>query len=149
MVKKAKHFEIYELVGATVYDKYGEQAWRFLDPRLIDNIDWVRENLGKTTVNTWYWGGRFDERGLRDNTQPIFKGKTQRGQLYLSGHVLGMAADFDIEGMTAQQVREWIIAHKDELPHPVRFEWKMNGKYITWVHMDVEDMGVKIYKFDV
>lgn len=142
-MKKSEYFELYELVSPEVYKKYGERAWVFIDPRLIDNLDWLRKELGvPITVNSWFWEGAFEQRGLRENTSSIVKGKTAKGVIYLSGHVLGMAADFDVEGMEAMDVRLWIIKNKRRLPHPIRLEDGVN-----WVHMDVFDYGVKVYVF--
>jgi hypothetical protein len=142
-MKKCVHFKIYELVSEQVFDKYGQKAWRFFDPRLLETIDWIREKLGKPiTVNDWRWEGDFDERGLRCNMDDLVRAKTNKGDIYLSAHVLGMATDFDVEGMTAQEVRDWLVEHQDELPYPVRLE-----EGVSWVHLDVEDMGVKVYLF--
>lgn len=141
--RKCKHFEIYELVSKQVYQKYGERAWQFFDPRLLVMLDWVREKLDKPiTVNDWYWGGQFDERGLRCNLDPMMVGKTKAGKIYCSPHPFGQGVDFDVEGMTAQQVRDWLEEHKEELPFPIRLE---DG--VSWVHMDVRNVGVKIYLF--
>jgi len=142
-MKKCKHFKIYELVSKQVYEKYGETSWQFFDPRLLMTIDWIRERLNKSiTINNWEWGGGFSQRGLRENTSEIVRDKTNRDLIYLSGHVLGMAVDFDVEGMTAQEVRDWLEENKDELPYAIRLE-----KDVIWVHLDVRDTGVKIYKF--
>lgn len=142
-MKKAKHFKIYELVGKRVYSKYGESAWKFIDPKLIDNIDWLRDSLNKKiTANTWFWGGRFSQRGLRHNLSAITVKKTLKKSIYLSAHIFGKALDFDVEGMTAKEVRNYIIKHKKELPHPCRLE---DG--VSWVHMDVIDTGKKVYVF--
>ena len=52
---------------------------------------------------------------------------------------MGKAIDFDVKGMTADEVREWLIENEDLLPYKIRLEHKINktGKTITWVHMDV------------
>ena len=50
---------------------------------------------------------------------------------YLSAHVLGAAFDFDVEGMLAEETRQWIEKNKADLPYPVRLE-----KNTTWVHLD-------------
>ena len=107
----------------------------------------VREGLNKPiTVNNWHIGGRFEQRGLRDNTQPIVKDKTIKGKLYLSAHVLGKAVDFDVKGMTAQKVRQWIVDNHELFPCKVRLEDGVN-----WVHLDVisEEKNPKVYLFKV
>ena len=147
-----KYFSIKELVGRETYNRYGDRSWRFLDLRLLETILIIRKTINKPfTINTWYKGGRFDERGLRDNVQDILKNKTIKGSLYLSAHVLGKALDFTVEGMTAEEVRDWIIANQHILPYKIRLEHKKNGKPITWVHLDVifELHNPKVYLFNV
>ena len=62
------YFDIQELVCRDTYNKYGNEAWQFLDDRLLANLLWIRENLGKPIyVNSWAIGGKFSERGLRCN----------------------------------------------------------------------------------
>jgi len=140
---KCIYFKIYELVSEQVYNKYGESAWRFFDPRLLETLDWVRLNLNKPIIiNNWYWGGHLDERGLRCNLDSIVKNATLRNKLYCSAHTRGMAVDFTVEGMTAQEVRNWLINNKDLIPSPIRLE-----KDVSWVHLDVVDTGEKIYLF--
>jgi len=41
------YFEIEELVSKAVFDKEGENAWRFFDPRLLETMLFIREYFGK------------------------------------------------------------------------------------------------------
>ena len=147
-----EYFDIRELIGEDTYNKYGDRSWRFLDLRLLETILIIRRNLNKPIkVNDWYIGGKYDERGLRTNVQEILREKTRKSKLYLSAHVLGKAIDFKVEGMTAEEVRNWIIANKHLLPYKIRLEHKKDGVPITWVHLDViyEPHNPKVYLFDV
>ncbi len=140
---KPKHFIIQEFVSPAVYRRYGETAWQFLDPRLLVFMDWLREKLGKKiTINNWHWGGEFTQRGLRENLSEIVKTKTDKSVLYLSGHVFGQAADFDVEGMKAGEIRAWLIENQEELPCPIRME-----SMVHWNHIDVRDTGNQVYIF--
>jgi len=132
--KLKEYFKIEELVSKQVLWKYGEErSWLFFDPRLLELLLWVRVTLNKPiTVNNWSFGGAFSQRGLRENTCNIVKSKVLNNQTYLSAHVLGMAVDFDVKGMTAQEVRDWLKDKKDNAPYPFRYENKVN-----WVHLDV------------
>lgn len=139
-----KYFKAYELVDKEVYDKFGEDSLRFFDTRLLETLDWIREELGLPIyINNWKnWKGGifFDERGLRHNRSDLVKPKKR---IYLSGHVLGKAADFDVKGMTAQEVRDWLELNKERLPYPIRIEVGVN-----WVHIDVATLGKeKLEKF--
>lgn len=151
--KKIKeYFKVQELVSKKVYKRYGETSWKFLSPRLLHTLLVIREGIGKPiTINTWHVGGRFSQRGLRSNLGSIFMSKFKKGALYLSGHVLGIAVDFDVKGMTAPQVRDWIEDNADKLPYKVRLEDKMKGKPISWVHIDLiwESKNPKVYRFNV
>lgn len=144
-----EYFCIEELVDKEVYNKYGDAAWKFIDEMLIECILVVREELGKPmTINNWKWGGQFSQRGLRHNMSPMVQKKTR---MYLSAHMFGKAVDFDVEGMTAVEVREWIVANADKFPCKIRLERNMGGKPISWVHLDImsDPSKGKVYQFDV
>ena len=132
-----KYFKIQELVCKHVYEKWGDKAWQFLDEKLLANLEWIRERLGKPIViNNWAQGGQFSQRGLRCNTCQLVIEKTDLRKVYLSQHIFGKAVDFDVVGMTAEDVRRWIMAHSSELPYPIRMEDGVN-----WVHMDTMATG--------
>jgi len=148
------YFKITELVDETTYKAHGERAFKFFDTKLLISMLFIRETLGKgITVNNWTNGGPFSQRGLRTNVCDIVKKKTNKDRLYLSAHVLGQGIDFDVKGMTADQVREWLQSVADQLPFKIRLEHKINktGKTITWVHLDTfdEDKNGKIYLFNI
>lgn len=140
-MKKSKYFKIQEFVSPAVYNKFGELAWQFIDEKLIDTMDFIKEKSGKTiTVNNWPWKGNNTQRGLRENICDIVKEKTLLDGLYLSPHIFGKAVDFDIKGMTAEDVRDWLFTL--DLPYNIRLEID-----VPWVHLDVFDRGEKIYLF--
>lgn len=141
-----KYFGIKELVCPHVYKQWGEKAWQFLDEKLLANLDWIREKLGKPiVVNNWANGGQYSQRGLRCNTCQLVIEKTDLRKVYLSQHIFGKAVDFNVVGMDAESVRQWIKAHATELPYPCRLE---EGENITWVHMDtMNTSGIKVLGF--
>ena len=144
MAEKATYFILQELVCEHVYNKYGETAWQFLDPRLVLTLDWIRAEFDKPIeINTYHWGGRDTQSGLRCNLCDFVKKKTLKNKVYMSAHVEGQAADFSIKGMTAAEVRKWLKQHEDRLPYPIRLEDGVN-----WVHLDCRDVGVKVYIFN-
>lgn len=153
------YFDIRELVSPGVYQKYCERfgwpaVWilaRF-DIRLLRTLLFVRLKKGQPiTVNNWLWGGRFDERGLRDTSTPMAQKRAANNEAWLSMHPLAGAIDYDVEGETASEHRDWLESVADELPHPIRLENKMNGKQISWVHLDVADIpgNPKVYRFNI
>ncbi|MBU2526243.1 MAG: hypothetical protein KKC03_06555 [Bacteroidetes bacterium] len=151
-----KYFTPEELFSPAAYRKYKHLGDYFflsrLDKRLIETLLWIREKKGqKMTINNWLWGGHFDERGVRDTSTDMVKARAKKSDSWLSAHVLSMGADYDIEGETAAQHRQWLNSVANELPHPIRLERKFSGKPITWVHLDVCDdpRSPKVYQFDV
>ena len=144
-----KYFNIKELVDEAVFNKYGEKAWQFIDSKLMESLLVIREGIGKPMfLNDWSYGGKFDERGLRHNLSDLVATKSR---IYLSAHMMGKAADFDVHGMKAPEVRKWIVDNQDAFPHKIRLERKLNGKEITWNHLDVYDYkkNPKVYLFDI
>jgi hypothetical protein len=143
------YFGIEELVDKEVYDKYGERAWKFIDETILECLLILREGLDKPiTINNWKSGGRFSQRGLRHNMSSLVKNKTR---VYLSAHIFGKAVDFDVQGMTSVEVREWINSNADLFPYKIRLERNSKGTPISWVHMDTmsEPKNPRVYMFDV
>ena len=97
---KSPYFSVKELVCKHVYERYGENAAMFLDEKLIETLNVIREQIlcAPMTVNNWHAGGNFTQRGLRCNICELVKSKTDAGSLYLSAHMLGKAVDCNVEG---------------------------------------------------
>ena len=143
---KSPYFSVKELVCKHVYERYGENAAMFLDEKLIETLNVIREQIlcAPMTVNNWHAGGNFTQRGLRCNICELVKSKTDAGSLYLSAHMLGKAVDCNVEGMTAEKARRLIIEKQESLPYPIRLE---DG--VSWLHIDVYNngKGEKVYLF--
>lgn len=169
MIQKPQHFDLEELVCPHVYYKFGEMSWQFLDQKQLILMDWVREQLGPMFVNNWLHEylehpfvkfikesirdhkpifvfdepkappALFSQRGLRCNICNLNYNKTIAGIIYLSPHFLGKGDDFDVMGMSAEEVRQWLIKNKSKIPYNIRLE-----KGVSWVHMDCEDSGEKV-----
>ena len=93
-----KYFQIYELVGKWTYRIHKDRAWKFFSTESLEMLLIIRKNIDRPmTINTWFWGGKFSQRGLRSNLSTIFKRMFSLGKLYLSAHVLGEGFDFDVE----------------------------------------------------
>jgi hypothetical protein len=175
MITKPKHFQLYELVCPHIYFRDGERAWGYLDEKQMIVMDWVREELGVVEVNNWYQkyldslfiryirdsisnnkplfvfnepkpeDGLLYQRGLRCNICGLSYAKTQAGIIYVSGHFLGKADDYNVSGMTADKVRLYLLQHQEKIPFPIRIE-----KGTSWVHSDTEDnlTGEKVVLFN-
>ncbi len=135
MMIKPYGFTIAELVCPEVYHRFGERAWMFFDTKLLIVLSQIRERINKQIfVNNWQVHGTYTQRGLRCNLCSIVQSKTDSGVLYMSAHRLGKAVDFDVEGLVAEEVRQWIIKNKTIWAYPLRLEEDVN-----WVHMDLFD----------
>lgn len=132
-----KYFKVQELVGPNVYDTHKDESWFVFDTNTLHCLLLLREGINKSfLINNWLWGGKYGQRGFRDNTQSIFKNVTIKGKMYLSGHVIGKAFDITVTDMNSESVRDWIILHQDIFPCKIRLEHLKNGIPISWVHID-------------
>ena len=125
---KSKHFKIHELVPKKMYEKYGENAWRYVDVRLIETIDKLKEhfNLGTMTINNYFWGGSREWNGIRTPESPNYS--------YGSQHSFANAVDIVFSDYSAQEVRNYILENKNEF-HFVK-GMELN---VSWVHIDVRN----------
>jgi len=146
-----EYFTIEEFVSKKVFVKYGERAWMFICPRLLHTLLIIRKELGRPmTINNWAFGGKFSQRGLRSNLSSIFMSKFAKGRMYLSAHVMGRAVDFDVKGMSAEDVRNWLVDNAELFPYKIRLEWHMNRSKISWMHLDMfHTKNEKVYKFNI
>lgn len=135
MIDRPIYFELQELVCPDVFKQYKERAWAFFDARLLITIDRLRLKLGKPIfVNSWNEQGVLSQRGFRCIKCDIVKTAFAENRLYVSAHMTGQAIDFDVQGLVASEVREYIIKNKNLWPYPIRLEDK-----VSWVHCDTRD----------
>ena len=116
-------FKPWELVPKSVYDVLGVNSLIVMDERILISIENIRRMLNRSiVVNNWHEGGAFEQRGFRDSYDVGAQ---------FSSHRFGRAIDFDVQGMSANDVRAWIINHQKDLPYITRMERDVN-----WVHID-------------
>lgn len=150
IIEIKKFFKIQEFVDERTFQRWGENAWNFLDDRLLETILVLRRDILKVPMvcNDWSWGGKNQQRGLRTNLSPLVKDKTDKGILYLTQHAMGRAVDFVSSKMSADQMRKLIKQNASKLPYPIRMEV---GEKVTWLHIDTMIMlnqQVKVYEFN-
>lgn len=140
MINEIKqYFDIEELVCPHVYKRFGESAWQFFDQRLLETLLTIRKKIGKPIyVNNWQIGGNLSQRGIRCNVCVLVKEKTALEKVYMSAHLQGLGIDFDVKGMSAEEVRRWIEKNQILLPYAVRLE-----DAVSWVHLDLRNDGTK------
>lgn len=137
-----KYFKAYELVDKKTYEKMGEEALTLFTPEILIALDGIREYFEEPiTVNNWHSGGQFQWRGYRTPAKAKALGSPN------SEHAKGNAFDFDIHGMTAQEVRQNIIINKNNplLQNITRIEAN-----VSWVHIDCKKLVLpkeRIYLF--
>lgn len=117
------NFLVQELVPPLMYKRFGDAAIRYIDPRLIANLNSVRAWVaGPMTINNWHRGGPRVASGIRYPGSPSHSN--------FSAHSFGMA--FDAVGFDVARVRKAIISSELVLPYPCRVELK-----VGWLHLDV------------
>jgi len=125
---KSKYFKIHELVPKKLYEKYGEKAWRYVDVRLIESIDLLKEhfNKGTMTINNYFWNGDRQWSGIRTSDSKYYSIGSQ--------HSYGNAFDIVFSHYTADEVRSYIIENRDIFKY-------INGLELgtSWVHIDVRN----------
>ena len=133
---KCKYFIIEELVDPETYKKRGDRAWELLDYRMLVTIDRLREKYGKMTINNWKWGKDRMWSGLRTPESAWYSQYSQ--------HTYGRAADIIFHDITAEEVRQDIIANPDD----PAFEFINSIELGTsWLHADVRNTNkLKTFK---
>lgn len=124
-----KHFKAHEFVPPSIFNKRGDKSFELIDSRILMTMDKLREMLGRPiTVNNYYWGGSRSQSGLRTLD---FYGSTSKYESSLSQHKYGRAVDFLVKGMSAVDVRKFIVDNKEHFPYITFMETD-----ISWVHID-------------
>lgn len=137
MIQKLNNFTLDELVCEHVYEKYDVFAYNFFDPRILIMIDTIRDRINKAIfINNWQAHGEFSQRGLRCPECQIPKDYAVKNILYMSAHTLGKGFDFEVEGLLAEETRQWIIKNANWWPYPIRLE---SG--VRWIHLDLYSSG--------
>lgn len=128
-MKANKYFDLEELVPKETFEKYKDNALKFLNPIALIALENVREILNvPLTCNNWKVGGNRNYCGYRQADCPI-------GAKY-SQHKKGNAFDLISPKLTAKQMREILSKNQDKLVYPIRVEkWDNKGE-ITWLHID-------------
>jgi len=133
--KISPHFALHEFVPIHIYHRYGRNARWFIRPEVVKLAEFYREWFDvPVTVNNWYWGGRFQERGFRVP-------ETQTGSQY-SQHKFGAAFDCNVRGLTADAVREEILNNADEFMNAGLTTLEHPAYAPTWIHSDIRSTGM-------
>ena len=136
-----KYFQIEELVCPHCITKFGDKSWQFLSTELLSTIYILRTKVLKKPMLVNH--ANLTQRGLRCNMCSLVKTKKN---IYLSAHELGKAIDFNVSGVTAEEVRQIIKNNISEFKYPIRLE-----EGCSWVHIDCYtlDSDSKLVTFTV
>ena len=147
----SKRFKPYELVDKLTYESYADKClndiYDLFDFRLLEFYDNLMDKLEehynkklKIVCNNWLWHKKpnapdyFQFRGLRTIKSKDYNPGSNH--TYIANVRKVRALDVDIVGLTAEEVRKFIIEHQDE-------EWckKLGGLEtgVNWLHGDVRD----------
>lgn len=131
--KISTYFYLYELVPKEIYERWGERSISFLDKKILLLADFIRDRFGKPMIiNNWHEGGLFSYRGFRQRSCEV------GGDL--SQHRFGRAIDFNISGLTAQEVYKDIIDNQDM--YMKAGATTVEGIEFTtgWTHIDIRQL---------
>lgn len=125
------NFKIQELVCPHCYNKFGEKSWQFLSTQILSTLYTLRFEIFKRpiVVNNWAMKGKLSQRGLRCNMCSLVRDKKS---IYLSAHIQGNALDFNVQGLTTEEVHNIIKEGIDKFEYPIRIE--ITGG--NWNHID-------------
>ncbi len=127
--KLTKYFYTKEFIDPDTYKQYGEMSIQFIDKRIVQGADLIREHFGKpVTINNYHVGGTRVFSGLRPFDCKIGAKRSQ--------HKYGRAIDFLVQGVTPQEVYAEILKNWDEKFSKV-FTTLENIKFTeSWCHAD-------------
>lgn len=143
-----EYFDIEELACDHLLEYYKDNTsriWDFLDTGFLANLLVIRRDMVQRPMYCNNHKRGQHQRGIRCNLCELVK---EKDRPYLSGHVLGKAADFSIEGISGvremNRMRQRIVLLKGVLPVSMRME-----AGVSWLHIDVMPTpnGQKVYEF--
>jgi len=136
-MKISANFDVRELVPPEIWSVYKERSVKFVDQRIVNLLEAIRTLCGNksVTVNNWHYGGKFRYRGYRPPECKVGAIKSM--------HRIFKAVDFDVEGMTAEEVRGVIRMNQVEL---MKLGLRRMESGVSWVHIDTKETGLQTIK---
>jgi uncharacterized protein YcbK (DUF882 family) len=130
----SKHFKVQELVPPVIFHQYEDRSWQFIDPRLVELLDFIRDFYNRPVkINNWHLNGNRFESGFR---LPDTKTGGQ-----LSQHKFGRAADIHVEGMAPQQLHADILKNQNIFLNQGLTTVEDIAITTSWVHIDIRYTG--------
>jgi hypothetical protein len=133
---KCLHVDIRQLVDPETFATLGDRCWGLFDDKLLSTIDRLQNRYNhQMVINTWHKKAPnpFRYRGFRSSDCTV--------GAKLSSHRRGQAIDFDVVGMTAEQVRKDIRDNIENLD--IMFITQVENN-VNWVHISTANVPNRI-----
>lgn len=126
-MKVSKDFSLAEFVPSAIYEHFVDNSIWFLDPKIIQIAQFIRDRFGKSVIiNNYLAGGSYQYSGFRDHACMIGAENSQ--------HRHGRAIDFRIKGLAPQEIRQDIMANFKL--YQEKGLTTIEAGTQTWVHAD-------------
>jgi len=130
-MKVSTNFHLHEFIDSKTYARFGNASIWFIDPRIIQVAQFIRDRHKKPIVIN----GKFS--GVTFNYSGFDPPGGYRRATSLSQHRFGRAVDLKFIGMTVQEAYKDIIENQD-LYLKIGLTTVENIKHTpTWLHCDV------------
>ena len=126
---KPRWFDIEELVPPQLFEQFKDRQhilWQQLDPRILWSGDNLRDMFGPATVNSWLWGGRFEQSGLRTPDSQHYSPTSQ--------HSHGRGLDLKFNNVDYEELRQFIIHNPQD--ERLQYITCIELDTPTWLHID-------------
>ena len=136
-IQLTKNLYLDEYIPKELYDRFIKAPNRLiwlLDERLVKLDQYMREIFGSVTINNWFIGGNRNCSGVR------LKSSYCKEFTTFSQHSFGRASDKIFKYVTAEEVIEYILEHKEEFMNRGLGGIETD---VSWVHTDVRNHFVK------
>lgn len=132
-MKVSTNFYLQEFIDPDTYKRFGNSSIWFIDRKIINLAQFIRERLGKPcTINNWSSGGKYQYSGF--DPPGGFRKATS-----LSQHRFGRAMDLKVKGISPDEVREELITNF-EIYERFGLGAIEDGAFApTWCHIDVRE----------
>lgn len=128
----SKNFQLKEFIHPGIYALWGDFSIRFIDNRLIDLVQVIRDRFGVPfVINGMFRGALFTESGLRS-----FGTKTGAG---MSQHKFGRAVDLKCSAISPDEIRSEIRKNYEFFRSYGLTAIEVDTP--TWVHISTENTG--------
>jgi hypothetical protein len=136
MGKISPNFSLEEFVPKELFQQFGDKSIWFIDKRIIDIAEAIRNRFGKAvTINNWHVGGQLNNRGFRMPDTSV-GGK-------LSQHKFGRAIDVNVAGVTVKEVYDDIVNNYSGIYQKLGVTTLEDIAFTpTWTHIDCRNTGL-------